>query len=129
MKVLVDTSVFIDFSRTGEGDLIDLNILAKKNQIKLYTSSIVIAEYWAGDDMQYKKNTKRAEDIFLNLKNIDCDSRIAKIAGELIQKKYIKGFDALIAATALSVNAQVATKNIKHFKKVPKLKIFSIPKN
>ena len=123
-RVIVDTSKFIDYSRTEKGVYLDLYELFVEGACELFIPTVVLTEFWAGKDMNRKSNIDRAEEIFSEIKRIDADEKITKLAGELIRKQFVLGFDAIIAATALSINAEIATKNIKHFKKVPKLKLF-----
>lgn len=125
MNVVVDTSVFIDFARAKVGIFDKLINLYMKETIELYIPTIVITEFWAGDDMKIKRNIKNAEKLFFHLKRQDLNEEIAKLAGELIRNKLVTGFDSIIAATALYLNAQVATKNNKHFLKVKGIKLFS----
>lgn len=124
MKIVIDTSVFIDFSRARLGLFKELINKSKEN-IDLYTPTVVISEFWAGDDMNNKNNIKNAEKLFEKVIKIPLDEKIAKKAGELMRKKEIFGFDAIVAATALELDAQVATNNTKHFTKIKNLKLYS----
>ena len=53
------------------------------------------------------------------------DSNIAKIAGEIRRKYRLKTPDALIAATAIFTGSVLVTRNVKDFKKIKELKLYS----
>lgn len=124
MKIVIDTSVFIDFSRARVGLFKELINKSKENA-DLYIPTVVLSEFWAGDDMNDKTNVKNAERLFEKVIKIPLDEKIAKSAGELMRKKEIFGFDAIVAATALELGAQVATSNTKDFSKIKNIKLYS----
>jgi predicted nucleic acid-binding protein len=122
MKIVIDSSVIIDFTRAGVG--VFPNLFSPKNEI--YVPTIVISELWAGKSMNKKENRRILEKIIKAFRRVDLDEKIARKTGELLRSGVILGFDAIIAATALSINAQLATSNLKHFQKVKNLKFFKI---
>lgn len=124
MKIVIDTSVFIDFSRARVGLFKELITKSKEN-VDLYTPTVVMLEFWAGEDMNNKTNIKNAEKLFEKIIKIPLDEDIAKRAGELMRAKEVFGFDSIVAATALRIGAQVATSNTKHFSKIKNLKFYS----
>ncbi|MBI4099814.1 PIN domain-containing protein, partial [Candidatus Microgenomates bacterium] len=67
-------------------------------------------------------------ELISKLKVVLFDIPIAKLAGELNRKlKYsLKLADLAIGATCLNLNAKLATKNQRHFQKIPKLKFFDL---
>jgi predicted nucleic acid-binding protein len=124
-KILIDTSVFIDYQRAGVGSFITLLELSKNDKVRLYTCSVVLMEFWAGKSLDKENVRKFAEEMFYGIEVIDLDTNIAKRAGEMIRKSEISiGFDVVVAATSLEIGAQLATSNKKHFEKVPNLKLF-----
>lgn len=124
MKIVVDTSILIDFSRTGTGLFKDLIKGANKRELELYISSVTIVEFWAGKSMENKIRATQAEKIFSRMIQISLDEKIAKTAGKLIRRGVAIGFDSVIAATALEIGAQVVTSNVKHFSKIKNLKLW-----
>ncbi|MBU0578796.1 type II toxin-antitoxin system VapC family toxin [Patescibacteria group bacterium] len=119
-----DTSVFIEMSRTGEGVFKEVLRLASHDKAKLFVSVVVVAEYWAGKSMNFKANREEGKILFEKFEVIDVSLKIAKKAGEIRRKHNTDLPDALIAATALEHNAQLATLNTKHFENIPGLKIW-----
>ena len=123
-KIIIDTSIFIDYVRTGKSELLDLIELCRQDQVKLYISSLVLFEFWSGRSMRKVQTERQAEVIFSIFEIINVNDVIAKQAGILQRLKYCEGIDALIAATALQKKAKLFTLNKKHFSKVPELKLW-----
>lgn len=120
MKIVIDSSIIIDFTRSGKGPL--SKILSSKSEV--YIPTIVISELWAGGSMNRKKDIELVERMIKTFKRIDLNEETAKIAGELLRKKVILGFDAIIASSTLYLDAVLATSNKKHFKKVKGLRFY-----
>lgn len=129
MKVVVDSSVIIDFTRAGTGDLEFFIGLRKAGKIELLLPTIVVAELWAGRELRgeiAKANLERLLSVFTQ---IELTEEIAKKTGEILRDGYAFGFDAIIAATALECGAKIATRNRKHFSDVKEVKIFDLQKS
>jgi predicted nucleic acid-binding protein len=105
-KLLFDTDVLIEYLR-GRDDIKNI----------MYMSSITMAELYAGvrEGDEYKKL-----EIFIEtFEVISLNKNIAKIGG-LFRNQYKPSHgtglaDALIAATAKEIDAQIVTFNVKHF--------------
>lgn len=124
VKVLLDTSVLIEFSRIGEGVFEELMLKADAGEVELLVSSIVIYEYWGGKSMDKREVREVAEEMFDGLRVVVVSEKIAKRAGRLRREDLGEGMDLMIAATALEERAQVATLNKKHFKKIKGLQVW-----
>ena len=74
--------------------------------------------------MNVKENLKAVEEIIEIILFVNLDETLAKVAGELARNYRIDGFDAIIAATAMVHNADLATLNTKHFKNIKGLKLY-----
>jgi len=70
----------------------------------------------------------RATDTFLmeNFAFVHTDPRISRIAAELRRTVRIKTPDAYIAATALSYNTPLLTRNVRDFRHIPKLAVKTV---
>lgn len=55
---------------------------------------------------------------------VNLDFWIAELAAEVRRKHKVKLIDAIIAATALSTNSMLVTKNTRDFQKITELKLF-----
>jgi predicted nucleic acid-binding protein len=128
-KIVVDTSVFIDFSRAKTGLYSQLFELFNDGLCELYLPTVVISELWAGRSMSRKSVLSETIKMISKIERVELDEKIAKTAGWLLRKKQIRGFDAIVAATALELGAEIATQNEKHFKNVQGLRIFKPKEN
>lgn len=128
MRVLIDTSIIIDYTRSGRGPLKELIEKNRELSLELFTSSIIISELWAGKSMSSHKEVILVEKLLEPFDIVEFNSEMAKISGKLRRDRKAEGFDSLIAATAIYLGAHVATQNAKHFEKVPGLKLFKLQK-
>ncbi len=122
-KIVIDTSIFIEQIRTGRGVLTQLVAQAPED-VLLIIPTIVIYELYAGLSMAKENVRVRVNDMYKDQERIDLDERIAEKAGKLKREKYVDGNDAVIAATTLLCADYLATLNVKHFAKVPGLKLW-----
>lgn len=112
-KVLFDTDVLIEYLRGKD----QAQTYIDNIQDVVYMSSISMAELYAG---VRKGEESRKLDVFIEtFEVISLNKNIAKIGG-LYRNQYKPSHgtglaDALIAATAKEIDAQVITFNIKHF--------------
>lgn len=124
MKIVIDSSVFIDYARSKKGIYLELLSQASRGA-PLYVPSIVLVELWAGTSMGKANKTKEVERLLGGMTIQPLTKQLAQKAGELVrQKRVVEVADAVIAATALFLDAQVATRNTKHFQKIKGLKLF-----
>ncbi|MBN1865621.1 MAG: type II toxin-antitoxin system VapC family toxin [Victivallales bacterium] len=119
-KLLVDTDILVDFLR-GNGAAVDF---VSNNSTSIMLSSIVVAELYAG----VKNDDELATlDRFLSFfRIIPLSQEIARI-GAQFKRQYAKSHglglaDALVAASALTENAELQTLNVKHFPMFTNLK-------
>lgn len=126
MKIVIDSSIYIDHLRSVKGKYREIISLGKNENISFYTPTMVIVELWTGlssRDISILNTIKR---LIKPTKIIDLNRQIAERAGILIRENQIGDTeDAIIAATALELDAQLATMNVKHFKNVKGLQFFN----
>ena len=118
-QILVDTDVIVDFLR-GYTKAISY---VENHSAEIVLSSIVVAELYAGvrDDER-----ARLDDFVTLFPILPITSEIAK-AGGLFKRDYHKSYgiglaDALMAATAVTENAELKTLNTKHYPMLKGLK-------
>jgi predicted nucleic acid-binding protein len=116
VKVLVDTSVFIEYFRTRGGMLARLIEEFRQGKIELMTSAIVVYELWKGESMKRKNVGLAVEELLREFIVLPFSRETGIVAGVLERKGMLKGYDAMIAASALEHEAWIATLNVKHFK-------------
>ena len=126
VKVLVDTSIFIEEIRCGSKVYGELIGLYDDRKIDLYVSVIVIAELWAGKSMNTKSKRLVVEKLLKPFRRIEVGESISKKSGDIMRSGQCKGMDALIAACCIEKKAKLATLNVKDFEKVEGLKIWKL---
>lgn len=126
MKLLLDTSIIIDFLRSKNKEETVLARLARANE-DLYISIITHTELYAGKSVWASREAREElEAIFWGLTIISEDIQISQKAGEIRAECGIDLLDAIIAATALVRKLEVVTFNTRDFRKVKNLKIYKI---
>lgn len=133
MNFLLDTSVLIDLLRNK--GLTEKFVSAHVDDT-MSTSAICEAELNEGIYREKEENVpKRLEEkkelfgLFTEI--VSFNSKQAEIAGKIRAKLSLKGsligdLDVLIAATAISQDAILVTKNTKHFQKIEGLQLMAI---
>lgn len=112
-KLLFDTDVLIEYLRGKD----DAQTYIDDIQDEVYMSSISVAELYAG--VRKGEESRKLEIFIETFEVISLNKNIAKNGG-LYRNQYKPSHgtglaDALIAATAKEIGAQVVTFNIKHF--------------
>ncbi len=111
--VLADTDVFIDHLR-GAAEL-------KPRRHRVHYSVITRVELFAGNS---------ASDLFVQLlapfREVEIDRAIAERAGRIRREAGIRLPDALIAATALERDLDLASRNTRDFTRVRDLRLRSL---
>ena len=123
-QIVIDSDVFIDYSRIQTGLLPRLLDLQKQQKAEIFVSSVTVFELFSGKLSLVQEDSLQG--ILKIVKIVPLDETIAKFAGEINRDNKINAgiADILIAATALFLKARLATKNKKHFKNIPNLKFF-----
>lgn len=121
-KFIFDTDIIIAYLRNHQPSVKFIDDFLNQNK-EIYLSVITEAELYAGKSTRI--NEKKIE-IILHLARyqiIELDRKTAKLAGEIRRDCDVLLVDALIAATAILNHCTLVTRNIKHFAKIPKLKV------
>ena len=122
-KVVLDTSIIIDYVRGKNKALIKLFKLQEKKEIELIVSAAVVFEFYSGLFLEKKEVLAKSELLFSKFKIAAIDRKIAQLAAKINRQKKlyqkIGSLDLLIGATALYFSAFLATRNKKDFKLIP----------
>ena len=124
-KVVIDTGVIFDFfTDQGNNNYIETLLLERRSVI----SSITVFELMNG--VKHKKHLQDRQE-FIDLCEVYSVTREIAVQASLfythLRSKGIKiqNEDLLIGATAVHYDLPLLTKNLKHFLKIPELRIFS----
>ncbi|MEX2723274.1 MAG: type II toxin-antitoxin system VapC family toxin [Candidatus Freyarchaeota archaeon] len=120
--ILVDTDVIIDHLRGFENSKKLLKEVELGNFLA-YFSTITEAELYSGQRMSVKSEQRIVERLLKIMHRVDVNSEIARKAGELRREYGVELPNAIIAATALILGAELVTRNIKHYKSIKKIKL------
>lgn len=122
--VLVDTSIIIDFLRQKDKSK-TIQIKLEQSQIPLHVSIITHTECFSGKSIWEKAEAFQVlKSLFSDIKILPLEEEISEKAGQ-IRAKYNKNIaDAIIAATSIIHNLDLATLNTKDFKKVDGIKLY-----
>ncbi|MBS7249249.1 MAG: type II toxin-antitoxin system VapC family toxin [Candidatus Freyarchaeota archaeon] len=120
--ILVDTDVIIDHLRGFENSKKLLKEVELGNFLA-YFSTITEAELYSGQRMSVKSEQRIVERLLKIMHRVDVNSEIARKAGELRREYGVELPNAIIAATALILGAELVTRNIKHYKTIKKIKL------
>jgi len=122
-KYLLDTTTIIDHLRGDKKVSPRLEEIGQRGDIA-GCCCINIAETYAG---MRKKEKEKTDRFIESLYYFEVTKEMAKLAGGLRQKYFKRGktlatTDVIIAATALTYNLTLLTKNVKHYP-FPELRI------
>lgn len=121
--ILIDTNIFIDHLRNYPPAVRLFESLSEREDVLF--SAITETELLAGkenDDPSKKEVLIR----FLGRWNkVNVDNPLARLAGDLARKNGMQVPDSIIAASAISCDAELWTRNTKDFKKIQQLRIRS----
>lgn len=124
-SVVLDTDTLIDYAN-GYARWVE-GILESKTP-RLILPTIVLAEFYASQQLEDPKEVLIAEKTFLLFTKQDLTESIAKLVGQFLRRKsFTQGAsipDLIIAATAVFLSAPLATRNTAHFKGIPHLTFF-----
>lgn len=125
--IVIDTNILIDYVNSHALWLEEI-LASEKKTTQLVLPTIVIAEYFASTVLEEEKEVRIADKTFAIFTKQDLTEEIARILGSILRhKSYPSGAslaDLVIAATALFLDAELATRNKADFAKIPHLRFF-----
>lgn len=126
-KVFIDTNILIDHSHGKNKILLTLLQDQKLKKTELFINPIVLAEFLNDKHLLVASKLEKVFNFLNSFQTIEINAKLGIVAGQLLREnKIIFLSDALIAATCLTHNFELVTRNTKHFQKVPRLKLFSV---
>jgi predicted nucleic acid-binding protein len=128
-NICLDTDILIDHLRNQPRTAACIEELETEGAI-LCTTTINAFELFYGAHKTAKKesNVRATKALLERLVLFDFNAHASELAGEILAALELGGEsigfrDLFIGATALVNNAQLLTRNIKHFQKVPGLQL------
>lgn len=114
-KLLLDTSVIIDFLRSKDKQNTLFFRLAREN---LSISIITHSELYAGKSVWEKKEAREElEKLFSGMTILPFDEEISKKAGYLKARSHISSLlDCIIGASSIHYELELATLNVSEFR-------------
>ena len=137
MGIIIDTSVLIASERRRES-ITDLlrKMQSSFGDIELAISAVTVVElthgiYRVRNDGERARRSAYVEGVFATLIVYPLNLEIGRLAGKIEGEAAARGIaiafeDLTIGATALSLNFEVATLNLKHFEQIPGLRLHSL---
>ncbi len=126
-KVVIDSDILIDHLRLTSQIFDSILEGVKNKKIKVYLPGIVVSEIYSGNDTRESDKLVKINDLVELFEFVPASQEVSRTAGFLV-RDYKSGIgDAIVAATALSLNAKLATRNKKDFEGIKDLKFFRIP--
>ena len=132
--VVVDTSILIESLRLGTYSPVLLDISDKLTSRDIIIPTIAIQELYVGESTRNPKIIKAINNLVHAFTILDFTEDHAKLAGSLMLQarqmgRVVTFADASLAGVAISLNAELATLNTKHFADLPGLKLYDISKH
>ncbi|MFV1917258.1 MAG: PIN domain-containing protein [Patescibacteria group bacterium] len=128
-NILVDTNVLIDYSKGKSKLLKDLIMKQGKGEIALFTNAVIIAEFFTDKNLKHRSYLMKAYGLIKHFNVFELTKNTGLVAGKLLRDGRVNAIgDSLIAANCLVGGLKLATRNKKHFEKVPHLKFITVSK-
>ena len=125
--VCLDTSVLVALIRKDQTAMDKLRVEAEGGGT-VSTTTINLCELYAGayGSKSPQRELQRVQHLLSHIAILDLDVGATRRYGELVNDEVLKreligDFDLIIASIALQQNEKLATRNLKHFNRVPGL--------
>ena len=131
-RVCIDTDVLIDNLR-NRGKTVEYLLTLEEQKVTFATTTINAFELFYGAYKTKKmENIESVKKLLERLVVFEFDTEASEIAGKILAKladegKMIDFRDTLIGAIVLVNDYVILTRNVKHFKKIPGLRIIEPP--
>lgn len=126
--LLFDTSVFICHLRSEDHHCTEYMGRVASGELHGYVSVLTVSELYAGEKVGEREESV-VDQLLVPFQLVSPSRDVAALAGRLVRqwrRSHGLGLaDALIGATALSLQAPVLTLNTKHFRCIPGLLVIT----
>lgn len=128
-NLVLDTNILIDHVH---GHALWLDEIITKKMFQCILPTIVVAEYHSAQQLESSEGKRAARNYLSTFRIQDLTVSIAETLGTIFRRKtFVSGAsisDLIVAATAISLDAKLSTRNRAHFRGIPDLLFFD-PKN
>ena len=126
MKLVLDTSIIIDYLRNGQTGINFFDNIAE--DVIFFIPTIVIFELFSGKSTINPEKLNKILDFMESFQRVELTETIAQRAGELYRdiSTTLQVPDYIIAASTLEIGGEVVTLNKKHFMEIPNLKLYLV---
>lgn len=126
-RVVVDTSVLVDFLRRHDRETTVLGALVSQADHEFCIALITHTELYAGSSVWERPQARKELEIVLaGLLILPFSLEVSERAGWVRATYRLSPPDAIIAATALEHSLPLLTFDVADFKKIKGLKLFSV---
>ncbi len=125
MAYLIDTDVLIDIAKGNEAAIKYLDSLSEDWSVSVVTAMELVV------GARDRKETKKLDEFLAGISMVELSPGVGTRAYDLL-KRFAKShglrvFDAIIAAAAIQEGKTLITRNEKHFRMIPELRL-EVPK-
>ena len=121
-NILLDTDIIVDYFRKYEKAQRFFEELRKIDCV-VHFSAITETELLAGKECNVIEIRAKLLDFLSNFTKISVDNPIARKAGDFRRMHGIKTADAIIAATAFFMKANLITRNVDDYKNIKEITV------
>mgnify|MGYP001615589554 CR=1 FL=1 len=121
-NIVLDTDIFIDFFRKFEKSMGYFEDLKNIDGI-VYFSAVTEAELISGKECNNIEKKAKILDFLSNFGKVPVSNEIAVKAGDFSRIYNAETADAIIAATAFVMKADLITRNVNDFKNIKEITI------
>ncbi len=118
MSIVVDTDIFIDLIKG-----IKRSRQFIESQDEICFSAITELELVSGKKCEDGAEREKVLSLLSSFTKVNVDNQVALLGGDIRRKSGISAQDAIVAATAISLNSELASRNKKDFSRVAGLKL------
>ncbi len=118
MSIVIDTDILIDLIKGVKSSRQFI-----ESQDEICFSAITELELVSGKKCDDGAEREKVLSLLSSFTKIDVGNQIALLGGDIRRKSGISAQDAVIAATAISLNSELASRNKKDFSRVAGLKL------
>jgi len=120
INIVLDTDIFVDFLR-GFEKAKNLFEKIKEEADVIYFSAVTETELISGKECNKTERKTEILNLLSNFAKVSVINEIAVKAGDFSRIYDVETADAIVAATAFAMKADLITRNVKDFEKIKEI--------